>query len=282
MGKLAALIELTRWREYYGKVIFITFLGACIVKASLTSLIILLIANMLNGAFAFMINDVADAEDDALDAKKRLRNPVSCGRISKNTAQLATFIVGFFSLSLYLLFNTIIFLFGLSGIVIGFLYSYRKIRLKSKPFVDFSSHGYFMGLVYFLTAVNLGAHLPQVRILLWLGVPIYLVSVLGSISNQIRDYSIDRKVGLKNSAKFINFQKIKNILFYLTLLLIALVFSFLVINLSSSARIVLIGVIGFVVTHYYFKWYRHKKSFCYYPYNQQILTFMGVLFLLNF
>lgn len=281
MEKFKALLDLTRWKEYYGKVIFITLLGGYVVKAPLISIIILLIANILNGAFAFMINDIADAEDDALDKKKRLRNPISSGRLSNDTAQFATFLTAFFSLVLYLFLGWRVFAYGLSGTVIGFLYSYRKVRLKTKPVVDFSSHGYFLGLVYFLTAVNLGAQIPHLRIFIWLGVPIYLISVTGSISNQIRDYHADRKAGLENSAKFIKFKKFKKLFFYISLILVSTIFTFVILYLSNITRTILSGATMFIVIHYYLRWFRHNKAICYYPYNQQFLTFMGLLFLLN-
>jgi 4-hydroxybenzoate polyprenyltransferase len=282
MKSLIALIKLTRWKEYYGKVIFITLLGVFLVKtAPFWQVMLLLAANLLNSAFAFMINNVEDAEDDALDKKKVLRNPISVGEMKMEVAQLATYVVGLTSLVLYSLLGFWIFMLGFLGLSLGFMYSYKRIRLKSRPVVDLVSHGFFMALVFFLTAVNLGDKLPHLYNLLWLGIPLYLVSVLGDISNEIRDYHIDRKVGIKNTASFINLNRFKHLLFYPVFILASSIFLFVVVYSSKTTKILLSALGMVIVVHYYIKWYRHKKVVCYYPYGQEILTFIGVLLFFN-
>ena len=282
MSKIESLIALTRWKEYYGKVIFITLLGTFLVQAlPFWRIIFLLSANLLSGAFTFMINDVEDAEDDALDAKKQKRNPISAKRISKRTAQVTTFTVGFMSLIFYSFFDLRVFIYGSLGLLLGFLYSYKRIRLKSKPVVDLTSHGIFLALVYFLTAISLGDTLPSFYHILWLGIPIYFLSVLGDISNEIRDYTVDRKAGLRNTASFINLQHFQHLLTYGGFMLIASVFVYMIVYTSMTTK-ALVGAGAIVIAvHYYLKWYRQKKAISSYPYAQEVLTFAGILLFLN-
>ncbi|HLD11926.1 MAG TPA: UbiA family prenyltransferase [Patescibacteria group bacterium] len=282
MKTVKPLITLTRWKEYYGKVIFITLLGTFLVPAlPFWKILLLLSANLLSGAFTFMINDVEDAEDDALDAKKQKRNPISAKRMSKRTAMIATFAVGLTSLMFYSFLNLRVFIYGSVGLLLGFLYSYKRIRLKSKPVIDLTSHGIFLALVYFLTAISSGDTLPSIYHILWLGIPIYFLSVLGDISNEIRDYTVDRKAGLQNTASFINLQYFHHLLTYGGFMLIASVFVYMIVYTSMTTKAILgIGALVIAV-HYYLKWYRKRKALSYYPYSQEVLTLMGFLLFLN-
>ena len=69
--RLNGIWRLTRFQEYVCFVIITTFLGAAASRGSLGwPLIGVLVANWLAVGFAFMINDVEDAPDDALDPAK--------------------------------------------------------------------------------------------------------------------------------------------------------------------------------------------------------------------
>ena len=90
--QLAGLIRLTRYKEYPFFVIITSLLGAAAAHGFLGwKLIGVLTANLLAVAFAFMINDVEDAPDDALDLAKVKRNPVSATDLSARTGLLASF-----------------------------------------------------------------------------------------------------------------------------------------------------------------------------------------------
>jgi 4-hydroxybenzoate polyprenyltransferase len=66
--RIKALICLARYKEYFFFVIITTFLGASAANGAFGwPLLLVLLANWLAVAFAFMINDVEDAPDDALN-----------------------------------------------------------------------------------------------------------------------------------------------------------------------------------------------------------------------
>ncbi|NJO84468.1 MAG: hypothetical protein HC828_17980, partial [Blastochloris sp.] len=66
------LIQLTRWKEYVPFVIPLTILGALLASRPYDTaldwrLAVVTLANILAVAYAFMINDIEDAPDDARD-----------------------------------------------------------------------------------------------------------------------------------------------------------------------------------------------------------------------
>ena len=88
--KLRGVIKLTRFKEYIWFVIVTTLIGAATAGGEFGwALIGALIANELSVGFAFMINDVEDADDDALNPAKINRNPVSAGILTKREANIA-------------------------------------------------------------------------------------------------------------------------------------------------------------------------------------------------
>ena len=81
--QLGGVLRLTRFQEYTSFVTVTTLLGAAVAHGSFGwPLIRVLAANWLAVGFAFMINDVEDAPDDALSPAKAGRNPVSAGDLS--------------------------------------------------------------------------------------------------------------------------------------------------------------------------------------------------------
>jgi 4-hydroxybenzoate polyprenyltransferase len=69
------LIRLSRYKDYAASVAVTTGLGAAAGGATFSwQLVLVLIANWLAVAYAFMINDVEDAPDDALNPEKINRN----------------------------------------------------------------------------------------------------------------------------------------------------------------------------------------------------------------
>jgi 4-hydroxybenzoate polyprenyltransferase len=89
-----ALIRLTRYKEYTFFVTITSLLGAATAEGFFGwKLVGVLAANFLAVAFAFMINDIEDAPEDALDPAKAKRNPVSAAELSYTSARLATFSV---------------------------------------------------------------------------------------------------------------------------------------------------------------------------------------------
>ncbi|HTP09167.1 MAG TPA: UbiA family prenyltransferase, partial [Anaerolineae bacterium] len=135
------IIKLTRFDEYIWFVIVTTALGAAAAGGTFGwPWIIALLANWTAVGFAFMINDVEDADDDAMNPAKINRNPISCKMISPRVGYIASYTTMIISALLYALLGTIPFIIGVISLLVGFLYSWRRVRIKSMPFVDLIIH----------------------------------------------------------------------------------------------------------------------------------------------
>lgn len=187
---------------------FIALRGAGI---NWNNFILIAVINTLNSAFAFMINDIEDAEDDAKDPKKSKRNPISSKRLSRQIAQIITFLLIPTSFILSWFVNIHVAIVSVASIVLGFLYSWKKVRLKNIVVVDAVSHALYLSVLIFLSGyVSVRPiSLNEFDIPFWLIVMgSFIFSVSGSLANQYRDYEVDRKVMLKSSSNYLT----KNVL----------------------------------------------------------------------
>jgi 4-hydroxybenzoate polyprenyltransferase len=197
------LIQLTRWKEYVPFVIPLTILGALLASRPYETaldwrLAVVTLANILAVAYAFMINDIEDAPDDARDPDRAARNPISSGRINVRLGYAACRLVAAVTLALYALGGGWVLVIGGATLLLSHLYSWRTVRLKAWPITDVVSHslmlsgllllaGYFIyhdspGIVWFVAAAST------------------LISVYGQLYNQLRDYDMDKAAGLHNTA----------------------------------------------------------------------------------
>ncbi len=194
------LIRLTRFKEYPFFVMITTLIGAAAAHGIFGwKLVGVLAANLLAVAFAFMINDVEDAPDDALDPVKRLRNPVSARDVSPRTGRLASFVVALLSLAVYAQLGWWTLAAGASALVIAYLYSWRRIRLKTLPVLDLLSHGMMLAGLQFLAAYLTFEAVPLLR---WVFPFVFLVaiSLYGELFNELRDLEVDLEAGLTHTA----------------------------------------------------------------------------------
>src|SRR5574341_431125 len=153
MKPLRGIWQLTRFKEYVSFVIITTLLGAAAGQGSFSWLLIrVLVANWLAVGFAFMINDVEDAPDDALDPAKVLRNPISAGVLSPRIGRLLSYVVAALAALLYAAVGLGPFIAGLACLILAYLYSWRPIRLKAIPIADLISHAALLAGLQFLTA----------------------------------------------------------------------------------------------------------------------------------
>jgi 4-hydroxybenzoate polyprenyltransferase len=197
---LIGLLRLTRYQEYLSFVVVSTCLGALAAYGQLGwQLGVVLLANELAVAFAFMINDVEDAADDALDAAKAKRNPVSAGILSHRAAYIASFIVAVLSAALYALLGKWPFVVGTTCLLIAFLYSWRPVRLKSIPFVDLISHALMLAGLQFAAAYLTFSSTLGPRFF-WPFIMAIGVSSYGELFNELRDLDGDRRAGVTHTA----------------------------------------------------------------------------------
>jgi 4-hydroxybenzoate polyprenyltransferase len=198
--RLAPYWRLSRFREYVFFVVITTLLGAAAAHGIFGwRLIIVLTANWLAVGFAFMVNDVEDAPDDALIAAKAQRNPVSAGEIPAGCARGLSFAAAWMAVVLYAALGAGPLLIGLACVVLAYLYSARPIRLKSAPIADLASHALILAGLQFAAAYFTfdGGTLLQ-----WLS-PLALVmaiSLYGQLFNELRDFDGDLEAGVTHTA----------------------------------------------------------------------------------
>lgn len=199
-----SVISLSRWSEYITFVIPLSLLGYLFSGPRLginpdLRLPVVVIANFLAMSFAFMINDVEDADDDAAGSQSEpIRNPVAAKRISKTFAYFITMTTLAGSVICYLYLGTVSALAGISILLISLAYSTPPLRLKAWPVVDIISHALMLGGLLLLSSYAVYSSDYKLIILPFTG--IVLISAYGQLYNQIRDFAADKKAGLKNTA----------------------------------------------------------------------------------
>lgn len=201
MKKILALIKLTRYKEYTFFVTVTTLLGVAAAEGHLGwQFAGVLVANWLAVMFAFMINDVEDADDDALNPKKINRNPVSAGEISPRAAWIASFVVALAAGVLYYILGYWPFILGTISLFLGFVYSWRKIRLKNMAFLDLASHCMMLAGLQFLPGYMVFDNRPAHFYWLFPFTFVVSVSLYGELFNELRDLEGDLKAGLRHTA----------------------------------------------------------------------------------
>lgn len=221
--QIGGLIQLTRWREHIIYDVPLTLLGALLaVQASGGSLdwrlIMVILANLFAVAYAFMINDIEDAPDDARDPARAAKNPISSGRINVRVGYAVCRMIAVIALGLYAFGGVEVFLIGLGTLFLSHLYSWRAVRLKAYPVTDIVSHSLMLSGLLMLAGYYLYHNQPGIVWFVAAGVT--LISVYGQLYNQLRDYDMDKAAGLNNTAIILG-ERNTRIALYLTIALAA-------------------------------------------------------------
>ncbi len=201
--QLNGLIRLTRWKEYIPFVVPLTLLGALLaVYHNDTMLDWRLVAatgaNILAVAYAFMINDIEDAPDDARDPERAARNPIATGEIGSRFGYAACRVVAAATMILYAVGGLWVFVIGGATLLLSHLYSWRPVRLKAYPVTDIVSHSLMLSGLLLLAGYFLYHDAPGVVWFVAAGVTFF--SVYGQLYNQLRDFDTDKAAGLYNTA----------------------------------------------------------------------------------
>ena len=205
--------RLSRYREFLWFVVITSLLGAAAAAGAFgIRLLTVLVANELAVAFMFMINDVEDAPDDALTPHKAVRNPIAAGHLSLRSGWWASALVALLAGFLFLLLGVGSALCGWIALLLGYIYSWRKIRLKNLPILDMLSHSMMLAGLQFL--VGFLAFHPGIH--WWWIFPFAMVtsiSLYGELFNELRDLHGDRQAGLRHSAAIFGYQPAKVLMF---------------------------------------------------------------------
>lgn len=201
-GIVAGLIGLSRWKEQL-PLASLTVLGA-LVAFSVHDvrldwrLLLVMVANFLTVTFAFMINDIEDAPDDAKNVHSAKRNPIANGSLDIRTAWAACVVVVVAALILYAIGGWIVLVVGGINLLLSFLYSWKPVRLKSSTTgLDIVSHTLMLGGLlplagYFIYSTEFHPAIVMMVLACTLG------SAYGQLYNQLRDYETDKEVGIVN------------------------------------------------------------------------------------
>lgn len=223
-------IRVKDWRAYFSLGVLGFFSGTTSthVENLVVNFLKLTVTLSLYLAFAFSINNCFDVEADALRAKKLLKNPVAAGLISFKAglvfsvclALLGAFITvawfhsSPFTVSLYL-----------SKLLLAGFYSVPPLRLKSRPFFDLLSHGFFFGALPYLYGVSISGDLTAQ--FLYVASSIFTYSLILELRNHVEDYAEDLFSGVETTAVHLGYTRSQNLLktllalhwLYLTLLM---------------------------------------------------------------
>ena len=206
LEKLRGLIRLTRYRDYLAFVTVTTLMGAIAAEATLSwKLVLVLLANQLAVGFAFMINDVEDAEDDAINPAKLNRNPVSCAAVSRREGYIYSFIVAGLAVLVYAFLGGVPFVFGIVSLLTGFFYSWKPVRLKNIFLIDMFSHCFMLaGLQYLPAFYAFQTQMTDKGLFPLLFVICF--SLYGELFNELRDLEHDLKAGLRHTAAILGYK----------------------------------------------------------------------------
>lgn len=200
--KIKAVLRLTRWREHVPFTIPLTIIGA-MLATSLNRLepdwrlLAVTLANILAMSFAFMINDVVDAPDDALNPKKKQRNVISSGILTYREGLLLAVMTATLAIVLYAVGGLWVSGIGALTLLLCYFYSAHPLRLKARPVTDVVSHALMLSGLLVMSGYFTYHAAPGIA---WAVIAAaILFSAGGQFYNQVDDYEVDKAAGLKNT-----------------------------------------------------------------------------------
>jgi 4-hydroxybenzoate polyprenyltransferase len=202
LDKFKAVIRLTRWREHVPYTIPAVVAGAMLAISQTNQtpdirLLFVVIANIFAQSYAFMINDVADAPDDALVPHKKARNVISNGTLTYREGMVWTWGTFFIALALFATGGWWTLLLGALQLGLCYVYSAYPFRWKARLVTDVVSHALMLSALLVMTGFFTYSNTPNNAWLIFVGA--FLYSAYGQFFNQIDDYEVDKAAGLRNT-----------------------------------------------------------------------------------
>ena len=109
---------------------------------------------------------------------------------------------------------------------------------------------------------------------------IFTLSALGDVSNEIRDYEVDMKAGLNNTASIIKLTVIGPFLPYLTIIPIIPIYGYAIMDATDLIRVLLIVSTIATAVHYLRTEHKGKGDLYAYRYRHLAFTLLSILILL--
>jgi len=197
--------------------------------------LIVFAANLCLTAFGYMYNDLEDAVDDYHDPEKRKRNPVASGEITRNQSFITNIALLGAGLLMLAYVSSFVFFLGVVFAFVGFSYSWRALRLKSKPIWDVISHVTSLGVLQFLITYAafrpLDLHAtPYIMVI----VPF---SLMNEIMHELVDFEVDKETEISNTVQMFGGFNVRKLLTALSVTVIIGV-SIIVLSLPPQYRVV--------------------------------------------
>lgn len=236
---MRVLARLTRIRAYWLTLFSIIALIFLISPQNLFSsrTVIVFLANLFLTAFVYAFNDVEDATDDYNILEKRKRNPIANSDLTRTQGYLISFLLLLIGFLLTLIISPLVFFSGLILAFVGFFYSWKPVRFKSKPLIDLISHVICLGVLqFFITYLTFRSFDLLVIPFLMIIIPF---SLMVEILFELRDYSVDKKTNIRNTIQKLGRFDIRKLL--ITLGVIATTgFTIIFFTIPSEYKIVIL------------------------------------------
>lgn len=227
---LAALIRLSRYKEYALHISILTLFAARLSGGYFNlQLVLLVIANVIGLTYVYMLNDVEDAPDDLLDPWKRARNPVANGDLTKNQAYFACFIAASLAVLFYSAISRYALILGILMLVVATLGTVHVFRLKGHFAIDVLGHSFVIGVSQYL--ISYFTILARPASSFWPALlAVGLFSIYIELWQETRDMTVDKKAGLRTSASLLSERGVNLVV---SILIVAIVF-LLCLSLATS------------------------------------------------
>ncbi len=220
---ISAIFSLARLHVYAPICFFCAVVGFDVTNNlhNLVSLLTVGMANTLALVATFAFNDAEDAPDDVL--AHSTNNIIALGEVSKGAGYFVAGVAGSVSLLISTTAGFVVFLVTLTILVSTFLYSWRPVRLKAKPFWDAFTHAIVGGLIFLSPAwLSYGGIMWRNHI-----IPICLIFSLGTVlallNHELFEYEDDLNANTRTTVVVLGKRKSYWIIGFLSVIVLCLI-----------------------------------------------------------
>ncbi len=239
---ISTVFSLARLHVYMPICFFCALVGLDIAGSlqSLASLLTIGLANTCALVAIFAFNDAEDAPFDML--ARSVRNVIALGDVSRDAGYLIAAAAVIISLLLSATVGTIVILITLVILVTGFLYSWRPVRMKAKPFWDAFTHAIVGGLIFLSPAWS------TQNGIIWRNhvIPVCLIFSLGTVlallNHELYEYEDDLNAGTRTTIVALGKKKSYWIVGSISVLCVSLIA-----NEYLSGTFPIISILSFVI-----------------------------------
>ena len=167
----------------------------------------LILGFFFSNVFGFVINDFFDTISDHKDDEKKVRN-IFCSSKTKLLGKVMLYTSLGLSLFFGIMVSYPILLFIILLNILAFSYSAPPIKLRDRLYWDWIFVFLWKGIIIFagyfhFFGINMSAMNPFMYGTMGI---VLLVSLVSQISNQLRDFDVDKKTNSNNTVQYLGFK----------------------------------------------------------------------------